>query len=351
MSINFTDLDLEYHDIVKRTSDMGFKLILPEAFFGTGLEVYKTNSIDGKIRVPYNRIVRELEKCLLNIDINPDNKYIVMLDELDKKYDLTSEYKDLVLSLLDVAGDINSLTYNPKSLYVIVFLRSDIVNKLKDSDLNKYYDDRIDLDWLVEGVPSQSNLRKLINLRIKTSIVELQNSEDAWQHCFSNEQILERSIFEFMLDRTFHRPRDIIQFCKVCQDVTGTKREIRRDDVLNAEEKYSLWLKKEIIDEVHIEIPQIDYVFDLLRKHGRQTFTLSEFERKKNLYTELRGVDSEAILSKLFDFGIIGNYDNSGYRPRVFFLFRSKHDDVKFNKAEDFIIFRGLNKSLKLFRY
>jgi hypothetical protein len=97
---------------------------------------------------------------------------------------------------------------------------------LKETDLNKITDDKITIDWLVTHSPEDSGLREIINLRLRKSISELENHPDPWSVIFDATGWADRSVFEHILDRTYHRPRDIIQYCKECQKTAKMERII-----------------------------------------------------------------------------------------------------------------------------
>lgn len=124
----------------------------------------------------------------------------------------------------------------------------------------------------------------------------------------SNKLPFDDEILSYIIDRTFFRPRDVIKFFKKLQDTR---------DILRAEEAYSDWLKNEITDEISVELPIIDKVYDILQRIGYQTFTMSQF---KDRYSDISlSEEPEFILKKLYDFSVVGNIDDEG---RVNFKYR-----------------------------
>lgn len=350
MKLNFDSIDIDYNEIVNKTKDIGFKLILPEQFLGVGLEFYKSESKDGLVRIPYNKIVSILEECLKEIVGLTNNKYILLFDELDRKYDLSKEYNDLLLSLFDVVNEINYFDLYVSPYRGIVFLRTDIYSSLKATDLNKISDEKITLNWFIEDSDADSDLRKLINKRISDSILELKDSVDPWLSCFEMGQVEGKTTFEYILDRTYYRPRDLMQFCKECTKIAKDNKVITLDDIQKAEKEYSKWLKDELIDEIQVVLPEINYVFDILREIGNQVFSYTQFANTLKEYRELKNLDPYNVLKILFEFNIIGDYNSRYGNKRIFFLYRSHDESIKFKckETDSFLVFRGLNKALKL---
>jgi Cdc6-like AAA superfamily ATPase len=351
MRKNFHRIDASHANIVKETSDLGFKVGLPEKFSGAGIEFKAARTKEGEFsRVAYNRIVDELERLVFSVA--KQGKYFVILDELDDIYDGSVDYRSLIVSLLKVAADLNSHEPQEAVMRIIVCLRTDIVNQLRDSDLNKYADDRIDLNWLITGPLENSELRHLINLRIAAS-TNINIADDPWSRVFSSRIVpkTRQDPFRFMIDRTLHRPRDIIQFCKECQKVAAGKKTIEADDVWAAEKKYSEWFKREIIDEIHVELPEIVAIYDALRRLQKATFKMDEFVQEFCKKKELESCAPDETLRILFRFSVVGHssYPRGGGPRKLYFAFRSGSDDISLDITKDIVVNRGLWRGLSLY--
>ena len=346
---NYHDTKISSAKIIKETVDLGFKVGLPEKFSGAGIELKRGKTKEYEARIAYNRIVDELEKKVFAAATT--GKYFVILDELDDIYDGSEDYRSLVVSLLKVAADINSHLTAKSLIRIVVCLRTDIVNQLRDSDLNKYEDDRIDLNWIVKGKIENSPLRYLVNLRIAASTA-LKVAEDPWSRVFSAEKIIRthQDPFRFIIERTLHRPRDIIQFCKECQKVAVGKERIHPEHAWEAEKNYSEWFKKELIDEIYIEVPEVKVVYDVLRKIQKATFETNEFIAEASKRKELATNALDDLLHTLFRFSIVGNsyYPRRGPR-KLFFAFRSELDDITLDLGKAIVVNRALWRGLNLY--
>jgi len=78
--------------------------------------------------------------------------------------------------------------------------------------------------------------------------------------------------FAYIIHRTFHRPRDIIQFCLKLQSITKKKSTFDRDCIYKAEKLYTDWLLDEISNEIATVLGDTKYWYSFLRNFPRKVF-------------------------------------------------------------------------------
>lgn len=123
---------------------------------------------------------------------------------------------------------------------MVLFLRTDLWEKLSFNDRNKMSQDIIYLDW------SADELSGVIDRRIASSAGVPEGR--GWETVFTTAEMRNRaSARTYMLKRTLGRPRDIVAFAgfalKEAQS-SGHDR-IEGDDIYAAERRYS----KHVLDE------------------------------------------------------------------------------------------------------
>lgn len=287
------------------------------------------------------------------------SKYIIVFDELDEDYKDFEDKKEqnrymcMLTSLFKAVQDIRgTFDATNKNIYPVVFLRSDIFSKIKDSDKNKWSESIIDMDW------SRDKLQKMLAHRISIALGKPEMDFDtAWHELFSRNHVYmgnkkgkHMDIYTYMERSTEMRPRDFIQYIKDCVTLAKEKKEqiISPTTVKEADNQFSEYLKQETIDEVFAAIPNINEILGLLSTIRKQSFNFATFETEYNKLTENGEIvrqDVKFILLTLFDAGVIGNQPSMKGQA----IFRFSKKSPRFNFNETMLIHRGLFKALQIF--
>uniref|UniRef100_UPI0028970330 P-loop ATPase, Sll1717 family n=1 Tax=Lachnoclostridium sp. TaxID=2028282 RepID=UPI0028970330 len=283
-------------------------------------------------------------------------KYLIVFDELDEDYkDFQTEaeannYMCMLTSLFKAVQDIRSIfDAEGKHIFPIIFLRSDIYSRLKDSDKNKWSESIINLEW------DTTQIRRMLAHRLCIA-ADIPNTDfnDIWNKVFDNKMVKmgnrkarELDIYTYIERSTEMRPRDFIQYVKECVILAQKNSEfpISPKTVKYADDIFSEYLKGETIDEIFAVIPEVNEILGLLSTIRKQRIQLTTFEHEYNELVK-RGVvpkrDVKNILLILFDAGVIGN--QPAMKGQAIFKFSKK--SPRFNFNETMIIHRGLFKSL-----
>lgn len=155
-----------------------------------------------------------LSDCVIN-SLNPANKYYILFDQLDLGFDPKDDnYNNRLIGLLLAARDLNNLAKDAgKQLSISTFLRDDIYNKLKFEDKNKLtIACSTFIEWDVRG---NYTLKSLMEKRFTELLKSTDHESIKWSDVFDEDSLMtgKQTKYNYMLDRTFLRPRDIIQFC------------------------------------------------------------------------------------------------------------------------------------------
>ncbi|MER8504786.1 cold shock domain-containing protein [Mesorhizobium sp. M1339] len=319
---------------------------------GSGINV--TNWLRNKKKATLQEKVENLEAFVLkNI---PDQKIFVLFDELDEDYKDVfasynkSNYLDLLTSLFKAVQDVrSSITSKGKKLYPVIFLRDDIYDLIKDADKNKWRDLEISLKW------KDPEIRRLIAYRLSRVFgIQEDNFEKLWCSIFSRSPMSysggkkQIDSYKYITMSTQGRPRDYINYLKECADIELSKNgeEISADTVKDADKAYSNYLRKELIDEMHGLIPDIDSVFSIFSESRKWILNISEFKSAYNQRLKsntLKISDVDFILRTLFYFSVVGNVVRVGIH-----MFRYERPDAELNFKESIVVHRGLMKSLQI---
>ncbi|MNW37771.1 hypothetical protein D3C74_148230 [compost metagenome] len=267
-------------------------------------------------------INRKLENSIINyfIGYQSENKFVVQFDQLDDnytQYQKSDEYYQLIISLFKVIYELNkkfkSKNINAK---VIGYLRSDIFNSIDEFDAESARWDahRFDLNWSIVNRNDwkKSGLLSIINKRISTSF-----ETDIKFHDIFNSKLLDfksdrndnsnNDIFRYIIHRTFHRPRDVVQFCIKIQQESLKIDKFYYGTIKNAEKSYSLWLLSELTNEISVKVLDTKLLFEFLRLLGANAFSMSSFKGQYKNYKSQVGLEDEELLRYLYKLGMIMN--------------------------------------------
>lgn len=286
-------------------------------------------------------------------------KYFIVFDELDEDYkDFQSEaeannYMCMLTSLFKAVQDIRSIFDSEgKHILPVIFLRSDIYARLKDSDKNKWRESIIDLEW------DSTKIQRMLAHRLCVAAnIPKTDFNIVWYKLFDkdmvkmgNRQSRKMEIFKYIERSTEMRPRDFVQYVKECVTLAKERSEmpILPQTVKDADDIFSEYLKGETIDEIFAVIPEINEILGLLSTIRKQSFQFTTFEHEYNELVKREVVpkrDVKNILLILFDSGVLGNQPTM--KGQAIFKFSKK--SPRFNFNETMIVHRGLYKALQIY--
>lgn len=300
----------------------------------------------------YLERVSVLTEKMLNVlyDLELNGRQIsIIIDGFDdilryKKYKM-----EIVASLIRSADYINDkLMQKGKKIKILLLIREDLIAMVTDPDLNKIiHDGAITLSW----ANRLEDLKHLINLRFEMSGVPKEKVNVCWQNMFPNK-IKSKDSWDYALDHTLYKPRDILQFLKYCQEEYPDKEKLTLSEMQNVLKMYSNRyfieeMKNElsgfIDDELIIALPSI------FRKLGGRAFDLSELNKLSNEQgngKEISVEDTKMLLMYLFESGYIGQLVKSGKERKRSVIFKYRNTTARIDYYQQFITHQGLHKGL-----
>jgi hypothetical protein len=279
--------------------------------------------------------------------ISSKSRYFILVDELDEGYRSTDHFlRLLILALLraveSLAQDLNDtgVQFRP-----IVALRSDIFDRLEDNDLNKLDDRVVRLNW-GPGEQASHRIQDVIVARICAS--STLTPPDAWDAIFMPAARGE-SAFEFILARTYVRPRDVIKYLKYCQrDQRHGK--LMLGTALKTEMAYSQWFHNEFRDEVQSFLPIWRHALHALprvnpKAVGKFDWLRQQLESEPEILqwcTEEKKRLSD-VIDLLFEYSVIGCIDKA---RRV--SYKYLNPDASWRLEDGLTVHKGFRKYLRM---
>lgn len=325
---------------------------------GLDLEKLPVPDLPRVIQEVNSNICRSVIQCL-----NPEHHYYICFDELDRGFDPKDESYILMLTGLILAAKLlnDQAVAAGKKFSVVVFLRDDIFHSLKFEDKNKITEGLASrIEW---DLPSTRwTLRELMERRFNTTIGD--NEQIKWEDVFDEEQEMpgRQRKYQHIMDRTFHRPRDIIKFCneilasyKTTHKTTaGSPNKFANEDIVNSRPGYSEYLLRELEDEIPKHIPNYENYLEILRSLGAGLFSKEEFEAVCIKRTDLlpSGVPPIEILRQLFGFSIVAYQKTGGIGGGSEYVWRYLDPRARFDEAATYFrVHPGLLEALGLKKF
>lgn len=189
---------------------------------------------------------------------------VVLVDELDRGWDSSNDAKDFVSGLFHAAQSINE---HVPSCRILLSLRKELYNSIPSlyEDAQKVRDIIEVIEW------DEDSLFDLITKRIGafTSDTERADKQLLWSSVFAETlDYRQTKSFNYLIDRTLYRPREIIQFCNNVRDKAVAEEyepPLDYKAISDAELPYSEARVQDIASEYRFEYPGLGYIFDTFR--------------------------------------------------------------------------------------
>ena len=347
---NFPNNELGFSETVRKLESQHNKVAILSKWIG--VEVANSESEEKYIDVHFQKVTEILIDYIRRI--NTTCKFYIFFDELDEGYSAGDKSLNLLLlALLRAVENVHIELKESIQLRLVLALRSDIYENLEDNDLNKLDDYLVNLRWTTES-KSRYSLYDLVNARINASI-RVNEPLDAWNCITINKDrglpTSVKSVWDFIYNRTFERPRDIVKYMKICARFKNQGR-LPFEVVKTAEIQYSEWFYKEFRDEIQSHLSVWQEATQSMIKLGKGIFKLDDIKTEMDKDSSIRSFlqdnnkSHEDILEVLFDFGLIGNYSNSNR-----WFFKYKDHDLPFNRDHQLMIHFGFTRKFRIRTY
>ena len=228
-----------------------------------------------------------------------EHRVVLGIDRLDDSWDGSDEARSLLVGLLKAAKELNDecgTNYSDAGLRIDVFLRSDIYDSLRFDDKDKHRAMEQDIVWTPEL------LQEMVQRRIPENVEVHELFE-------TGDMRGSISPFNYIVKRTFLRPREVLQFLEECINQAGRQETvIMKNDVRAAEERYSGWKVSDLKQEYAKVFPHFDTLLECFRQEVHRYDRLADLEvllrRKVPQLVEDNGVRN--LMETLFECSVIG---------------------------------------------
>ena len=232
------------------------------------IEQVKTSGATGGLRSQELQALYSLDE-IRNLlpslqSILKNTKIKILIDELDKGWDNSEDAKFFIAGLFQATQKLNLISPN---LRVYISIRQELFDNIPQiyEDAQKIREDVEVIRW------GKNELLELIGRRIVHSFPQAArlDAQKLWQSVFV-AQMKSSGIetLDYIIDRTQLRPRELLQFCKLCAERIEYSLAGRRIDeaaIAAAEESYSEQKTRDLASEYRFQYPHLLDVFEIFR--------------------------------------------------------------------------------------
>lgn len=277
------------------------------------------------------------------------SRLVIVVDGLDDSLRGNQRQISIVSGLIRAAAALNDEFHEVGvPVKFVVMVRPEVLNLCQDSDpdLNKVYrDSSLELRWYRDvRNPLNSDLMQLLKLRLATGGPLL--SDEPWYSIFP-ATVDGKDSWQYVLDHTLHRPRDILQFMIECQRLYPNHERLTATETKAALTNYSdTYLLPEMKNELvgFLTDNTIRLLPGVLARMKSREFTSSlwlEACRDSGIEENPR-----TVLEQLYEAGYVGQVSYRDGKTYVNFKYRDSHIPINF--SETFLLHRGLWKALNI---
>jgi hypothetical protein len=198
--------------------------------------------------------------------------YYILIDRLDENWvDVSIRFK-LIRGLVESLKAFRKI----RDLKILVAIRSDVLERVvqETRDLT-FQREKLD-DYFVHIKWTKSLLRQLVELRIQSLFrKQYTQSPIGFDDIFPNH-VGSNHPFDYMVDRTLMRPRDIIAFVNECLNEAQGNYEVTATIIKRAEIQFSTKRKDSLEQEWQSAYPSIKRLMNLLASKNQSLLTMNE---------------------------------------------------------------------------
>lgn len=292
-----------------------------------------------------------IRNCIKNLYFG-ERKHFLLIDNLDDILSVDNFNPKVITGLIKACDEINSaFSKSACHLKIMVFVRSDVLAVCRDTNFAKILrDSMIELSWRIEDTSDafSSKLMRLVEKRFEPEWGEKVSLKQIWEQMFEPIDA-SRSSLEYVLENIIYRPRDILQLMIEIQKIYEPGRKITEAMLQSALYNYSNgYFVPAMLDELTGFFPDeaVTTLPSVLSKLGQQYFNAEEFKIECGKHKEFEGVDTTALLEKMFVDGYIGQHRPKERKDYTVFKYRNPRES--FIEEHECIIHRGLMRSLTI---
>jgi len=216
-------------------------------------------------------------------------QFYILIDRLDEKWVDESIRFSLIRALIECLKSFRKIP----SLKIAVAMRADVLERViqESKDLG-FQREKYD-DYFLRIVWKKDQLKQLVEKRVNFLYRRKYTSENIHFGDVFSTNVGRREPFDYMVERTLYRPRDIISFVNLCLTQAQGNSQVTARDIRAAEGEYSRIRLQALEEEWRSALPSLAVAVRKFAKHGVR-FTLGSVSTKdfvEDLVIDIAGIE------------------------------------------------------------
>lgn len=207
------------------------------------------------------------------------SRFYILIDKLDDRWvDVSIQFR-LIRALIESLKSFRKIT----NLKILVALRSDILERVAQEPAHvtfqkeKFEDYFINLKW------NKHELKELVNRRVEHLFKrQYTDGKISFEDVFPNK-VGKDEAFDYLIDRTLLRPRDIIAFVNQCLAVAEGHYHVTANMIHKAEAEYSRGRREAMESEWRSAFPSLKALLNFLDAKRKASLSFEELCIKEKL--------------------------------------------------------------------
>ena len=210
--------------------------------------------------------IRQLSEVLnlLADDVfdDPQKAYYILIDDLDQEWASTDTRCRLIRALIEEVKTFRRI----ESVKVVVAIRQDLLSMVYDRTRGSGFQEEKYESLLAPITWNERELRQLIDQRLRTVFKRQYSTGNIhFDDIFPPTKGGGEPAFEYLIQRTIRRPRDVIQFVNTALSSAAGKPRVSWNDLKQAENIYSQKRLKSLFEEWSDVFPALSKTIEVLR--------------------------------------------------------------------------------------
>lgn len=304
----------------------------------------KPSSYLERVSLITEKMLHVLTKTYLN-----ERHVMVVIDGLDDVLRYRKNKVEIIASMMRSTDYINdAMLRAKKKIKIVLLVREDIIALVNDPDINKIIQDgAIFISWNNRS----KDLKEMVDKRFALSGISDEQAKTCWSSIFPT-RIKSKNSWDYVLDYTLYKPRDVLQFLKYCQSEYPNNEKLTLSETQNVLKVYSNKyfieeMKNElsgfISDELIVSIPSV------FRRLGGRAFDVAELNRltnEQNMKKEVTIEETKTELMYLFEAGYVGQLLSVSGNGKQSVVFKYRNPTARIDYYQKFITHKGLHSGL-----
>lgn len=222
--------------------------------------VSRGSSVINKIQIAdLNRVMQIFSDEVFN---DPKNRFYITIDTLDEEWVSQSSRYRLIRALIEEVRTFRSEMQNVK---IVIALRRDLLDKVFEETRDGGFQEEKYETYYANILWSREELFDMLTLRVNEVFKRKYTGESIELSDVFPKSRGDKSPYEYMLERTMFRPRDVIAYANECFAVAANRPRVSWQAISDAELQYSRKRRNALIDEWLNTYPSVGVALDVIR--------------------------------------------------------------------------------------